>query len=143
MIFSYCPTPGHEKPPKVGFWESAVSTTIFVMRASAAGAASIALAASASPMFRRHAGFIFFPPLSNLLAAIAAGDADISGLVMYGDIRVGVAGGRIGEAIGVERIQGLFLELGNQVHAHRFLGLQVAAAMPARRYFRVARTIIE
>src|SRR5437899_9288439 len=64
MIFSYCPTPGHEYPPKVGFCESAVSTTIFVMRASAAVAASIAPAASASAMFRRRTGFILPSPLS-------------------------------------------------------------------------------
>src|SRR6266853_2661577 len=64
MIFSYCPTPGHEKPPKAGFWESVLSTTIFVMRASAAGAASIAPAASARAMFTRRAGFISSSPLS-------------------------------------------------------------------------------
>src|SRR3989442_7383465 len=63
-IFSYCPTPGHEKPPKVG--DSVVVIWTLVMRASAAGAASIALAASA--MFRRRAGFISSSPLSNTSA---------------------------------------------------------------------------
>src|SRR6266705_1781851 len=76
MIFSYCPTPGHEKPPKVGFWESPGSTTTFVMRASAAEAASIAPAASMSAMFIRCAGFISSSPLSNTSALPRRRDLD-------------------------------------------------------------------
>src|SRR6266571_5173659 len=66
-IFSYCPTPGHEKPPNVG--DSVVLISILVMRASAAAAASIAPAASTSAMFRGRAGFISSSPLSNTSAA--------------------------------------------------------------------------
>src|SRR5258706_144080 len=42
--FSYCPTFGHENPPKVGGCERAVSISILVMRASAGDAANNAAA---------------------------------------------------------------------------------------------------
>src|SRR3954471_9961601 len=45
-IFSYCPTPGHVKPPKVG--DSVAVISMRVMRASASGGAMSPAAASAS-----------------------------------------------------------------------------------------------
>src|SRR6476661_2761975 len=57
--FSYCPTPVHEKPPKVG--DSVVVISMRVMRASACGAANRPAAASAirvlfmvAPVFGRR-----------------------------------------------------------------------------------------
>src|SRR5439155_23217330 len=48
------------------------------------------------------------------------------------NVRIGVARRRIRQAVGIERIGPLFLELGDEVHAHCFLGLQAASAVPAR-----------
>ena len=45
-IFSYCPTSGHEKPPKVG--DSVCVTTMLVMRACASDTASDAVTATAA-----------------------------------------------------------------------------------------------
>src|SRR5215831_1141374 len=48
---SYWPTPGHEKPPKVGDCDRTGSTSMRVMRASATGAAKPAARAQQSRVF--------------------------------------------------------------------------------------------
>src|SRR6266487_4816754 len=60
----------------------------------------------------------------------------------YWNVGIGVAGRRIRQPIGIERIGPLFLELGDEVHAHRFLGPQTAAAMPARHELRISAVAI-
>src|SRR6266853_1344277 len=148
MIFSYCPTPGHEKPPKVGFCESALSTTIFVMRASAAVAASIAPAASARAMFRRRAGFISSPPLSTSnTSALARRAALIAVAAVVIIVPVAVAlvlRFRVAAVVRVLEVSArLVLVLGDAVHARVGARLDVAAAMPAREKLRVAAAVVQ
>src|SRR6266487_5452954 len=60
----------------------------------------------------------------------------------YWNVRIGVARRRIRQAVGIERIGPLFLELGDEVHAHCLLGLQAASAVPARHELRISAAAI-
>jgi hypothetical protein len=55
-IFSYCPTSGHEKPPKVGDSLCVTLTSMRVMRACASGTVRAVIATAAAAAMCKRSG---------------------------------------------------------------------------------------